>query len=394
MVRKRVEYGLLLFAVTLLHIFLVDYLSFFVFAFFLALPAVSLLITIFAGCGVTAVLEIKSASVQKKEALAFRLKVKNSSFMACRVSVKLVIRNELLQEEQTETLFITAGRTGQTVEQVLSSQYCGKLDCCLTELRIYDYLGLFPFRPKTDQRQSRAVFVLPSLYPLTNIDRGSKVLQDAESDVFSPSKAGDDPSELFDIREYRNGDRLSRIHWKLSDRHDRLMVKDFGLPISTAVLLLFDLNGGSKELDGLLDTIHSVSCFLLENQIVHEMEWYDSLHGCFVHTRIAEQGDLNMALNAVLSAGRPQLQPLALTNCSGVYGYDRYSEVIYLCSRIAQDNIALLGERMAGSRIRILLVKEPGSPQEIDSSLAAALGVNLTVIDPQTIGQSLGVLAL
>ena len=37
-----------------------------------------------------------------------------------------------------------------------------------------------------------------------------------ESDSYSTIKGGDDPSEVFAIREYREGDRLQRIHWKLS----------------------------------------------------------------------------------------------------------------------------------------------------------------------------------
>lgn len=395
MVKKRVEYGLLLLAATVFHIFLVDYLSFFVLAFFLALPAVSLLITVLSGRGLRAELEIKSASlqksvaIQKREAVVLSLKVKNSSFPACRVRVKLAIGNVLLEEEQTETLFITAGPSGQTVEQVLSSQYCGKLDCRISELRIYDYLGLVSFRKKIAQVESRVVFVLPSVYPLTKLAVGLKIHQDTESDEFSPSKAGDDPGEIFDIREYRNGDPLTRIHWKLSGRHDHLMVKDFGLPMSKEVLLLLDLYGCPKQLDGLLDSLYSLSCFLLEHQIPHEMEWYDGLQGGFARTRIAGKDDLNTALSAVLSAGRPQRQSLPLTNWGSGCGYARYAQVIYLCSEITQDSMALLGERMAGSRVRILLVQEPDKLQKMAPSPAAAPGVNLTVIDPEHMGESL-----
>jgi len=400
MVKKRVEYGLLLLAATVFHIFLVDYLSFFVLAFFLALPAVSLLMTVLSVRGLRAELEIKSASlqksvaIQKREALVISLKVKNNTFLACRVRVKLAIRNELLQEEQTETLFITAGPSGQTVEQVLSSPYCGKLDCRISELRIYDYLGLVSFRKKTAQGESLVVFVLPSVYPLTSLAGGSKIHQDTESDEFSPSKAGDDPGEIFAIREYRNGDLLTRIHWKLSGRHDHLMVKDFGLPMSEEVLLLLDLNGRPKQVDGLLDSLYSLSCFLLEHQILHEIEWYDGLQGGFARTRIVRQDDLNTALSALLSPGRPQRQSLPLANCGSGCGYARYSQVIYLCSGITQDSMALLGERMAGSRVRILLVEEPAELEKMAPSLAAVPGVNLTVIDPEHMRESLSSLTL
>lgn len=395
MVKKRVEYGLLLLAATVFHIFLVDYLSFFVWAFFLVLPAVSLLMTVLSGRGLRAELAIKSASlqksvvIQKRETMVLSLKVKNNSFLACRVRVKLTLRNELLQEEQTETFFLTAGPSGQTVEQVLSSRYCGKLDCRISELRIYDYLGLVSFRKKSAQQESRVVFVLPSVYPLTNLAGGAKIHQDTERDEFSPSKAGDDPGEIFAIREYRKGDPLTRIHWKLSGRHDHLMVKDFGLPMSEAVLLLLDLKGCPKQLDGLLDSLYSLSCFFLEHQIRHEIEWYDGLQGGFTRTGIARQDDLNTVLSALLSAGRPQRQSLPLRNWGSGCSYARYAQVIYLCSGITQDSLALLGERTAESRVRILLVEEPAKVEKMAPSLAAALGMNLTVIDPEHMGESL-----
>ena len=40
---------------------------------------------------------------------------------------------------------------------------------------------------------------------------------------------GYDPSELFDVREFQNGDRLQSVHWKLSARTDELMVKELSL---------------------------------------------------------------------------------------------------------------------------------------------------------------------
>lgn len=393
MVIKRLEYGLLLLAAMVLHIFLVDYLSFLVLAFVLVLPAVSLLVTFIASRGTTVGLEIKNPSIHKNEVLPMHFKVKNPLFfMPCRIRMKLVIRNEFIQEEQREMLFMTVGRTGQTVKQTLSSKYCGKLDCSIRELRVYDCLGLFSFRLETDSQKSHVVFVLPSVYPLMGID--SKTHQDVENNESLQIKAGDDPSEIFDIREYREGDRLAKIHWKLSSKLDQMMVRDFGLLVSNDVLLLFDLNGGNKELDGLLDTINSISYFLLENQIIYEMAWYNSLNRQLVHSGIIRKDDLDMVLNAVLAAGRAEQQPLALMNCSGVNGLRRYSDVIYLCSAISPDSVTLLCEWMPESRVRILLVAEHAVVKDMDVSLTSDLGADMKVVDLENIRQNLSELIL
>ena len=40
-----------------------------------------------------------------------------------------------------------------------------------------------------------------------------------ESFKYSKDRPGDDPGETYDIREYRSGDSIRQIHWKLSGKH-------------------------------------------------------------------------------------------------------------------------------------------------------------------------------
>ena len=55
------------------------------------------------------------------------------------------------------------------------------------------------------------------------------------------------------LRDYREGDRLSRIHWKLSQKMGRTLVKELGLPLSDHLLFLLDLKRRRLEADLLLD---------------------------------------------------------------------------------------------------------------------------------------------
>ena len=48
-----------------------------------------------------------------------------------------------------------------------------------------------------------------------------------ENDSYSREKEGDDPSEVFDIRPMRPGDRMQQVHWKLTARTGEMMVKVF-----------------------------------------------------------------------------------------------------------------------------------------------------------------------
>lgn len=381
MIKKRLEYGLLLLAAFVFHIFVVDYISFWIFAFLLMLPLISLLVTVIAMEGVTAELIIKNSSIQKDESLPIQLKICNKSlFLACSVRVKLAIRNKLLQQEQTRLFFITARKSGQTVEQSISSKYCGMLNCSIAELKIFDQLGLFSFQK--DIESSYFISVLPSSYPLMAIS--SAILQDIENNITSRTMKGNDPSEIMDFREYREGDRLARIHWKLSDKYDQLMVKDFGDPISNDVLLLFDLNGNSDtQISGLLDAVYSISDFLIKNQIAYEMQWYDNLHERTVLKEIAQNNDLEIAFKSIMTNSRHQKQSWVLKNCSNGYGHRPYSVVLYLCSEITMNSIELIHKRLSGSRVNILLVTDVSSNR-----------TDITVIDLKNIKECMSKLII
>lgn len=392
MMKKRLEYALLLLLVTISFIFIPDYVSFYIFAFFLGLPVVSLLVTFLAARLFTAELATGSAFIQKNEMVPLRLTIKNKSLFNCRVQITLVVRNDLMQEEETKIFHLLAGRAGQTVDQPLFSRYCGMLSCRIEEMRIYDYLSLFSFRLK--QAPSLAVFVLPSVYTVGSTDHNPILSLETSSEEASQLKAGNDPSEIFDLREYRDGDRFMKIHWKLSEKYDQLIVKEFGQAISNGVLLICDLCGSHRELDGILAAVRSLSAFLLENRIGHDLEWYDSLHERLRQTGITVKDDLSAALPAILAAGRPQPEPWVLKNLNRGNGRTGYSAVLYICSGAAPEDIALLRDQLAGSRVHILLAAESAGAREIAASSAASLEIGLTLLDLPNLEQSLASLTL
>lgn len=377
MIIKKLEYGLLLLAALAFHVFVLDYISFWILAFLVILPLVSMLITAAAIDGVTAELIAKNAPIQKNVALSIQLKVYTKFFSpTCRVKVKLAIRNELLQQEETRLFFMTASNSAQTAEQIVSSEYCGMLSLSIKELRIYDATGFFSFSKKTESKCYIAV--LPSLYPLMTINSG--ILQDVQNNAPSHTIKGTDPSEILDIREYRDGDRLSRIHWKLSNKYDQLIVKDLGDIISNDVLVLFDLNGSNnEELSGLIDAVYSISNFLLDNRITYDVEWYDSIHECLKHSAITQKSEMEFELEAILSQSRFQKQPFALKNCNNGNSHNPYSVVLYLCTEITLNSIDLIHKRLMGSQIEILLVTSSPSTHK-----------DLTRIDVNNMRESLG----
>lgn len=156
-----------------------------------------------------------------------------------------------------------------------ASLHCGNLIFQIRGIRNWDYLRLVSFRRKRSAYQE--VAVLPSPFELELPPENPLSIQE-DGERFDQHRSGDDPSEIFQIREYRQGDRISDIHWKMTARAEELMVKEHSRPLKEGGVLFLDLyaadaDGEWKEPDGYLDLLFSFCLALLEDQRSCQAVW-------------------------------------------------------------------------------------------------------------------------
>lgn len=204
-----------------------------------------------------------------------RLRVWNiTPFSSGRIRVRLSVENTLTGQREQERFTISASPLPQVLEHQLSSRACGQLLCRMERAWVSDYLGLFSLPLLHNLRQEAAAFFWPAVHPLV-LELQESSVPDSEGERYSQTKPGDDPTELFALRDWREGDRLSRIHWKLSQKLGRPLVKELGLPLSDHRLFLLDLNGTGTEADALLDAFASLSSFLAEGEVAHRAAYWE-----------------------------------------------------------------------------------------------------------------------
>ena len=116
----------------------------------------------------------------------------------------------------------------------LPTSSSGTLLCSLEDEELSSYLGLLKLRPKR-QWQAKCT-VMPK--PKTPKNMASLESLPPVSQNYRP-KPGGGYSEEHELRQYRPGDNINSIHWKLSSKTDELIVREPMEPIesSTAVLL-------------------------------------------------------------------------------------------------------------------------------------------------------------
>lgn len=357
------------------------YLSLYVLRLTLALPLVSLLISLPGILGIRLELTAGPGAVRKGQALPLRLIVDNRlPVVSGRSFVTLTVYNTLTGETQEERFTFTAGRKALVISHQLTSHSCGQVVCRLSKARSCDYMGLFVLPARLGRRSECTVLFYPAIYrPALFLDQVS--MPDGEGERYSQSRPGDDPSELFDLREYREGDKLSRVHWKLSQKTGNTLVKEFGLPISDHIFFLLELGGSGAETDALLDAFASLSAFLSELETAHRIGFQSRKSNGLTVLEIADTEDFRPALDALLLTGSQS--PLSAVReeelPSGV------SHVIYLCRRPDTAVLDSLRAGMPSARISVLLGTE--EPSDWEGGLPG--NVEVTVIRPGSVLEDL-----
>lgn len=247
----------------------------------------------------------------------------------------------------------------------ISSQYAGNMEITLEGCRIYDYMKLFSLRQK--QNAVIKIAVMPSFYELENIGCTNKNTGSLENNHYSAFHKGDDPSEVFEIREYREGDRLQRIHWKLSRKQDKLMIKEFSEPVSCSVLIYVHqrIPSGEKALfftDAILECALSLSYSFLMKGWIHYLAWYDQEANACRRVCIAQETDLFEAIDGLLQACpcTDSLDELAAYQAQ--YPQEQYSDMYLIgteASGVLLDSMTAL---KAGTRQLICIRNQGDKP--------------------------------
>ena len=349
MLQNKIKYLLVLVLAGFLAILYNDYFMGILFLSVLIFPIILIAILSYIYARVSFELVSSTHVSNREETIPVTIQVENPTiFPIPNLSISIKYFNNFSSKKtvyrQKFNISVDKG-TSTTVTCNLTSAHTGNLEIALTKVRIFDYFKIFSLR-KRNIGQIK-VAVLPHYYELTEdyLENCSKM--QIESDRYSTIRGGDDPSEVFAIREYREGDRFQRIHWKLSMKENQLMIKDFSEPLNCSVVIFADLGipDGEDELeaaDSLLECALSLSySFMLKGQM-HYLVWYDKVNRMCKRVRIVTDKDLFEAVDGILNCG-PYIQEIDLSAIYyAEYPNDQYTEVFYITKDIKAEQLESL----------------------------------------------------
>ncbi len=398
MLKNKLIYLCSLILIGTLAILYNEYYTGVIFIVWLVIPPILFIILVITWNNVKVKFVTNSSVVNKDEFFDISIIIKNKSLLpVSRMDILLAYGNQYGNDTIKEKIQISMDKLcKQEVSTRVSSSYCGNLTFQLKTIKVYDFFHMFNLTKRLSK--SITISVLPICYSLEDfITENVTFLSD--SNEFSPYKSGDDPSEVFQIREYREGDKTSRIHRKLSYKYNEMMMKEYSYPINTKILTLIDLycgeNKGNKIeiVDSLLHVLMSVSMLGVVNNykqsVFYKMNGLDCMEkGISSESEIYELFESLYALD--IPKDFNSVVPLHLDYNSN----ERYSHMTLICYSIDTEGIIKWINAHQGTMTTVMYVNylDINPIAEEDKSLLESLNINIFEIDIRNMKDNLDTL--
>ena len=236
--------------------------------------------------------------------LTVRIHLENRGFLPClKFRCLLEQKNHFLNRKRKKWLRGGMAPSGKnSFDYSLVIEDYGSYEVRLKKVRIYDLTGMFYFHKKV--KCGGSVQVLPRMQEIgVHLSQAARNFY-GDADVYDDFRPGDDHSELFQIREFRNGDKIQSVHWKLSAKLDELLVKEDSLPKACPVVLFLnyksDKQKKAEKVNAYLVILASISFSLMDAGCAHYAAWYSSRRGDLVRVRIDDEESLYLFLSGYL----------------------------------------------------------------------------------------------
>lgn len=243
-------------------------------------------------------------SLHKGDWGTLRLELENPSALPVAL-LRCCVTGENPLTRETSATFLplsAAPRKGGSATLEFRAMHCGRIRFQVEKARLYDPFGLIGLRVDGDSKAY--ALVQPDTFPM-DVELAEDRDRTEDSELYSPYQPGDDPAETFQLRDYVPGDSPRRVHWKLSGKFDKLIVKDPALPVTRKVLIFWERTGDSREAakeDAQVEVLVTLCRALLDRNMGFVLSWNDIREGRCVAREVQDMEEFVAVLPRVLMA--------------------------------------------------------------------------------------------
>ena len=243
--------------------------------------------------------------VDANKTINLRVMVRNNSKMITD-KIKLQIRYSDTRKIRKKWISLFLAKYGEnefTIPVMLTD--AGYYEFEVHKCHIYDRLGLFYISKRFSS--SAGLMVLPEPKDIT-LRLGERIRNFyGDSDIYDDVRPGKDSGQIFDIREFRDGDKVQRINWKLSAKKGCLLVREDSQPKACPVILFFSVRRiGDKgyradAYSKALESISSISFALMDKGCPHFMVWNSKSRNTLIRVRVDDEESFFLAMTGAMA---------------------------------------------------------------------------------------------
>lgn len=239
--------------------------------------------------------------VNKGEALVARLKMTNRFKMPmpwCTLTVNVKVNNN----GGSDSYKVLMGENEENGENLLNipASHCGIVRLNIGGMVCRDYMQIFS--SSINYKHTNHAVVLPELIQLSE----KPVRNENDEENYKLSYNENDNTELMELREYREGDALNHIHWKLSAVADDYIIKQYGEEVERCNYVIVDLEEKSSEsfrddLDLIYSAAYSVGNIYAESGISASFLAWDSAKKNIYEGKFKDREQLDICIAELMS---------------------------------------------------------------------------------------------
>lgn len=237
--KNLIVYAVLLFGALLFTQALRSTLSSILFVFLLMLLPAMLIYLLTARVFLSVYKPTDSATVEKHAPYTYELHIKNSSIIPYPfIDAFMILPLENMVRTNEQTVRLSLPPLGKyDIKNTIRFRFRGTYEIGVNCFYVYDLFRMFKMRISFGECDT--IYVLPRRLELMN---GEAQASADEADRTHRSSFSYDRIEISDIREYRQGDSLKSIHWKLSSKSDDFVVRDYDSGSTKSVMIFADMS--------------------------------------------------------------------------------------------------------------------------------------------------------
>lgn len=229
----------------------------------------------------------------------------HSIFPVAYSTMQVKYKNELDEEYQHTKMICRVDAKGEErIRLNFCCNHCGLIKLEWSYIQVYDYFRLFSVKIPIEGRKE--VIVIPEFEIMEELleDRWEEMENISKSSV----KKGEDSGEIIGIRDYHPGDHPKHIHWKLSSKKRKVLIKEFSreeeeMDVVNFGLICEEETCSYEWYDEKIEELVNTCWTLLQAGRMHKVIWYHPQSESYETTKIQRVEDIGSLAEQVICAG-------------------------------------------------------------------------------------------